>query len=115
MAFLILLDHTKVFDTFDKFSNTAFSVIRSYLMNRSQRVYLKGSISNSLNVGRGFPQGSILGPLLFRIYVNDLPDILDNCSVHIYADDVQLCRSTRMENINHCIDSINCDLQKVDI
>ena len=98
IAFLVLLDHTKAFDhtTVDHkillkklqifhVSNSTGGLIRSYLMNRSQRVYLNGNISNSLNVGRGIPQGSIIGPLLFCMYINDLPDVFDNCSVHMYA------------------------------
>ena len=70
------------------FSNSACDLIRSYLMNRSQHVYPKGNISNSLNVGTGIPQGLILGPFLFCIYINNLPDVLDNCSVHMYTNDV---------------------------
>ena len=81
-------------------------------MNRSQRVYLNGNISNSLNVG--IPQGSILGSSFFSIYINDLPDVLNNCSVHMYADDIQLYRSTCIENIRLCIDSMNDDLRKND-
>ena len=65
IAFLVLLDHTKAFDMVDHkillkklqtlfhFSNSACGLTRSYLMNRSQRVYLNGNISNSLNVGGG--------------------------------------------------------------
>ena len=120
------MDHSKAFYTVDHeillkkvqthfhFSNTACGLIRSYLMNRSQSVYLNGYISNSLNVGRGIPQGSILGPLLFCKYINDLPVVLDNCSLHMYADDVQLYRSICIENIRLCIDSVNDDLRKID-
>ena len=71
IAFLFPLDHTKAFDTVDQkvllrklhtlmhFSNSACS-----LMNILQLVYLNGNISNSLNVGKGIAQGSILGPIL---------------------------------------------------
>ena len=125
IAFLVLLDYTKAFDSVDHklllrklqtlfhFSNSACGLIRPYLINRSQRAYLNGKISNSLNVGRGIPQGSISGPLLFCTYINDLLDVLHNCRVYMYADDVQLYRSTCVESVKHCIDSINCDLQKV--
>ena len=80
IAFLVLLDHIKAFYRVDHkillkklqilfhFSNSACSLIRSFLMNRSQRVYLNGNISNSLNLGRVIPQASILGPLLFCVY-----------------------------------------------
>ena len=70
-------------------------------MNRLQRVYLNANILNSLNVGRGIPKGSILGSPLFCIYIIYLPDVLDNCSLHMYADDAQLYRSTCIENIRH--------------
>ena len=53
-------------------------------------------------------------PLLFCIYINDLSDVLDNCSLHMYVNDVQLYRSTCIGSIRPCIDSINDDLLKID-
>ena len=47
------------------------------------------------------------------MYINDLRDALDNCNVHMYADDVQIYRSTRIENIRICIDLINDDLRQL--
>ena len=110
---MVDLEILKKLQTLFHFSNSACSQIRSYLMNRLQRVYLNGNSSNSLNVGRGTSQGSILGPLLFCIYINDLPNVLDNYSVNMYADDVELYRSTCIENIRLCIDSMNDDLRKI--
>ena len=110
-----MVDHKillKTLQTRFHFSISACGLIRFYLMNRSQpKVYLNGNIKNSLNVSRGIPQGSILGPILFCIYVSD---VLDNYSVHMYADDVQLYRSTCIDNISLYIDSINNDLLKID-
>ena len=68
--------------------------IHSYLLNRSQSVVVCGSTSSSLLVSSGVPQGSILGPLLFLVYINGVTDIPLSVSSHLslYADDIFLFR-----------------------
>ncbi len=63
---------------------------KSYIENRDQSVRLNNTISNKLNIAYGVPQGSILGPVLFSIYVNDLCESIDECSLTQYADDTQI-------------------------
>jgi exonuclease III len=67
--------------------------ITNYLQNRLQRVTLNGADSEWLPVTSGVPQGSILGPLLFILYINDLPDLLSyNTLCAIFADDTKIYR-----------------------
>ena len=63
-----------------------------YLSNRTHYVCLEGTNSSSLSVLSGVPQGSILGPLLFLIYVNDITTPIVNSSIYIYADDTKLVK-----------------------
>ena len=65
--------------------------IRAFLNDRRQCVHLNGVLSNWVKVLSGVYQGSILGPLLFIVYVNDLPDILSpNSKIYLYADDTKI-------------------------
>jgi len=62
----------------------------SYLSCRQQQVCLQGSSSKWGEASVGVPQGSILGPLLFSIYVNDLPKVTQSCNLDLYADDMEM-------------------------
>ena len=63
---------------------------QSYLANREQRVTVHGFTSTNLPVTSGVPQGSIFGPVLFSLYVNDLPDAITSSHVAMFADDTKL-------------------------
>ena len=63
---------------------------RSYLSNRKQYVSVNGHESSLASVLYGVPQGSVLGPLLFLIYINDLNQAIKFCKVHHFADDTNL-------------------------
>ena len=66
----------------------------SYLSNRKQLICVNGQLSTPSPVTMGVPQGSILGPLAFIIFINDLPTVVNHSSVHMYADDTVLFLST---------------------
>ena len=70
-------------------SGQIFGLISSFRSNRRLRVVLDGRSSQEYPVNAGVPQGSILGPTLFLLYINDLPDNVI-CNIAIYADDTTL-------------------------
>ena len=97
---VVFLDITKAFDrVWHKgllhklktigISGNLLNWFANYLSNRKQRVVINGKMSSYLNVTAGVPQGSILGPLLFLIYINDIVWEL-NCSIRLFADDTSL-------------------------
>ena len=81
-----------------------------FLRNRKQRVTLNGQSSSWTNVNAGVPQGSILGPLLFLIYINDLPDGLSS-NAKLFADDTSLF--SVVHDINTSTIELNSDLKKI--
>ena len=97
----LFLDMSKVFDMVDhtillgKLGQYAIrgkelEWFNGYLIGRRQRVCIGEAKSKWTEVKRGVPQGSILGPLLFILYVNDLPQIVQSSSVKQYADDTTM-------------------------
>ena len=80
--------------------------LRDFLTSRKQRVVIEGQASDWLNLTSGVPQGSILGPLLFLVYINDLPYSV-TCNADSFADDTVLHR--------HIANGSDCDLLQEDL
>ena len=74
-------------------NNNLLSWVSSFLKDRNQKVRVNDSYSESCPVDSGIPQGSILGPLLFIIFINDLPDHVESCC-KIFADDTKIYGSS---------------------
>lgn len=118
----VLLDFSAAFDILDHmllvnklhcygFDRRSVAWISSYLTNRKYCVYFNGSFSVMREMNCGVPQGSCLGPLLFSIFTNDLPLMLKQTSIGMYADDstlyVAASTANELENI------LNDDLLRV--
>ena len=119
---VVFLDLKKAFDTVDHpillsklylygVIGNAYELLSSYLDNRTQRCAVNGVISNTCTLTCGIPQGTILGPLLFLLYTNDLPNCLSNSKPRMYADDTHL---TYADNDICSIEtSLNQDLSNI--
>ena len=94
-------------------STSALKWFKSYLTNRYQVVRIHSSVSDPLPVECGVPQGSILGPLLFSIYVNDLPEVPRHCSTECYVDDTKLFVSFNLHDSQRIVQEMNEDLLQV--
>ena len=101
ISLLILIDFSKAFDMVDHdvlleklyrygIRGIAHEWFKSYLKGRKQYVTINGKKSSTLDMLYGVPQGSILGPLLFILYINDIPNINKECTFILYADDANI-------------------------
>lgn len=125
IALLLLIDFSKAFDRVSHnkllrklseqfyFSCDSVRLVQSYLSNRSQVVSINGDNSGSVNIVSGVPQGSILGPLLFSLYINDLSTVLKFCKLHMFADDVQIYLCSTNLTIDEMVNLLNDDLRRV--
>ena len=85
--------------------------ITNFITGRRQKVIINGSESNWGTVTSGIPQGSILGPLIFALYINDLPDVLDDTTdILLFADDTKIFKEIHnekdQENLQMSIDNM---------
>ena len=101
---LLFLDFHKAFDMVSHeilltklkhvgIAGNCYSILQSFLSGRHQCVKINKSISATLAVSRGVPQGSILSPTLFQIFINDLLSLPLHCTAHAYADDTSFFAS----------------------
>ena len=122
----IYLDLSKAFDTLDHeiliaklgyygFDSSSLNLMKNYLSNRLQQVQYDEVISDTLKIKCGVPQGSILGPLLFLIYVNDITLATKHFYPILYADDTTLCAtlSTSWEDSDK--QNLNTELQAISV
>ena len=87
------------------------SFLSNYLTNRKQFTKIDGHISNLRNITTGVPQGSTIGPLLFLIFVNDLPLVSNQMAFTLFADDTVL--TTHNQNINQAAETTQLVLTKI--
>jgi hypothetical protein len=106
------INHEILIDKMRNFFGVTGNQLRwfeSYLNNRVQQCLINGQLSSPKKIICGVPQGSILGPLLFLLYINDMPDSLSHLTPSLYADDTEIYASS-----NDCadlVDKVNIDLE----
>ena len=118
----VFIDLKKAFDTVDHdillrklscygVTGNALQLLKSYLFYRTQRSYVNGLLSTEQYVSCGITQGSILGPFLFIIYVNDFPKCLQHTTPAMFADDTYITMAHEDISTTEC--SLNSDLAAV--
>ena len=105
-SLLLFIDFRKAFDLVNPslllhklvkygFSKPAVDFLAHYFDSRLQAVKLNDDLSDFVSINLGVPQGSVLGPLLFLIFINDLPHFLKEFYCILFADDTTLCKSSK--------------------
>ena len=119
---VVLIDLKKAFDTVDHqillsklelygIKGQALNLLKSYLTNRKQKCQIKNVFSSERLINCGVPQGSILGPLLFLLYINDLPHCLSKTKPRLFADDTNLTASAN--SVTDLEAAVNSDLENL--
>ncbi|CAB3992598.1 Hypothetical predicted protein [Paramuricea clavata] len=118
---MVFVDFRKAFDVIDhkillkklelyRVTDVALTWFKSYLCDRYQFVSLEGKSSECLPLTKGVPHGSVLGPVLFLLFVNDLPLHLQYSSVDMFADDTTMSACAHYLDISSMNDGLNSDL-----
>lgn len=125
LTLMVLFDYTKAFDAIEHdlllaklkgmgFSERLCGWIRSYLSNRRQCVLGNdGDKSDWVEVSRGVPQGTILGPLFFICFSSDLPSVVSHAKYMVYADDFEIYIHCLKNDLPKAISNINQDISKI--
>ena len=90
-------------------SKVLFELIQDYLLGRTQKVRIGDQLSNERTVTSGIPKRTVLGPLLFLIYINDLPTVVFSSMVSLFANDLKLIFNGRAEEKS--LEKLQIDLQ----
>ena len=120
----VFLDLSRAFETIDReilllklekygISGTELKWFQSYLNNRRQRTKINNTISEAIDINIGVPQGSILGVILFVLYINDINCIIKQSKIFLFADDALLYVSG--DSMLECINKINNDLNELSL
>jgi hypothetical protein len=122
---VVFLDFSQAFDTVVRallghklknsyaFAEDACKLLGSYLFDRNQIVRTECAESEIKPTLCGVPQGSVVGPLLYICYSNDVCEVIQFCKFHAYADDLQLYHSADVANLQRCYAEVNSDLSRI--
>ncbi len=119
----IFIDLRKAFDTINHnilfiklrrygINDSELQWFKSYLTNRRQYVAINNVMSDPCYITAGVPQGSILGPMLFLLFINDMPDVISKCNMEMYADDTLMyAHGTDLDKLKNIL---NNDLKQLE-
>ncbi|CAF0968929.1 unnamed protein product, partial [Brachionus calyciflorus] len=122
IGLFLFIDFKKAFDTVDQkllllklrkygFSDMALRLMENYFIDRKQFVKIANEKSDFMCCDLGVPQGSVLGPLLFLVYINDIVKFLSDFTVKLFADDTTLIQVGN--DINELIEAFNKSIKKL--